>query len=199
MLELNTDIKPRCAWPGKDASMMYYHDTEWGVPLYDDSRLFEFIILDGFQAGLSWTTILHKRENFRKVFDHFNAAKIARYNEAKVQALLLDPRIIRNKLKIQATINNARAYLDILEREGSFSSYLWGFVNGKPIQNNWTDLKQVPAFSKESDAMSKALKKAGFSFVGTTICYAFMQAAGLVNDHITSCHRHDPIKKMSVG
>jgi DNA-3-methyladenine glycosylase I len=199
MLELNMDIKPRCSWPGKDASMMYYHDNEWGVPLFDDNRLFEFIILDGFQAGLSWTTILHKRENFRKVFDHFNAVKIARYNEAKVQTLLSDTRIVRNKLKIQATISNARAYLNVLEREGSFSSYLWDFVNGKPIQNNWTDLKQVPAFSKESDAMSKALKKDGFSFVGTTICYAFMQAAGLVNDHIASCHRHDLIKKMSVG
>jgi DNA-3-methyladenine glycosylase I len=198
MLELNMDIKPRCSWPGNDETMMHYHDHEWGVPVYDDSRLFEFIILDGFQAGLSWKTILHKRENFRQAFNHFNAVKIARYNEAKIQTLLSDSGIIRNKLKIQATISNARAYLDILEREDSFSSFLWDFVNGKPIQNNWTDLKQVPPSSKESDAMSKALSRAGFSFVGTTICYAFMQAAGFVNDHITSCHRHGPIKKMSV-
>ena len=182
--------KIRCAWSDKEAIYTDYHDNEWGRPIYDDQLLFEFLILDSFQAGLSWITILKKRENFRNAFDQFDANKIANYDETKVLLLMLDSGIIRNRLKINAAINNAQAYLEIIEKEGSFSDYLWSFVDGKVKVNHWKNMSEVPATSPESDAMSKDLKKRGFKFVGSTICYAFMQAAGLVNDHVTTCFRY---------
>ena len=180
----------RCGWAGDDPLYIQYHDEEWGVPIYDDQQLFEFLILEGAQAGLSWITILRKREGYRRAFDGFDAEKIARYDEQKVAQLLSDPGIVRNRLKVGAAIGNARAYLDLRQSEGDFSDYIWSFVDGKPIINAWPSMKEVPANTPQSDAMSKALKKRGFKFVGTTICYAFMQAAGLVNDHITPCFRH---------
>lgn len=169
---------------------MKYHDEEWGVPLHDDNRLFEFLVLEGFQAGLSWRTILYKRENFRKAFDGFNAEKIARYTDKKVQKLLNDAGIIRNKLKIAATITNAKAFLNVMDKSGSFNDYLWQFTGGNVKVNKWETLKQIPAKTKESDAMSKQLIMDGFKFVGSTICYAHMQATGMVNDHLVSCHRY---------
>ncbi len=181
--------KKRCWWCGEDPLYQAYHDTEWGVPLHDDRGLFEFLCLEGAQAGLSWITILRKREHYRLVFDQFDAAKIARYDEAKIAALLGDAGIVRNRLKVRGFVKNARAYLDLLETGLSLDSYLWGFVDGEAIQNNWTSPKQVPGNTRVSDAMSKDLKKRGFTFVGTTICYAFMQAAGLVNDHLSDCPR----------
>jgi DNA-3-methyladenine glycosylase I len=177
----------RCAWAGKEKIYTDYHDNEWGRPIYDDQLLFEFLILDTFQAGLSWITILKKRENFRKAFDYFDAKKIAQYDGTKFQSLMEDTGIIRNRLKIAAAISNAQAYLKIIEEEGSFSDYIWSFVGGIPKINAPKNMSEVPAFSPESDAMSKDLKKRGFKFVGTTICYAFMQAAGLVNDHVKTC------------
>jgi len=185
----------RCPWCGTDPLYMKYHDGEWGVPLYDDHKLFEFIVLEGFQAGLSWRTILYKRENFQKALDKFDAEKIARYGKRKVNALLNDAGIIRNKLKIAATITNARAFLDILEKTGSFKDYLWQFTGGKVIKNNWKTMKEIPARTKESDAMSKKLKEDGFKFVGSTICYAHMQATGMVNDHLVNCHRYAAVEK----
>lgn len=169
--------------------MREYHDTEWGVPLYDDRKLFEFLVLDAFQAGLNWSIILNKRENFRKAFDDFNPEKIARYRKARIEKLLTNSGIIRNRLKIEATVSNARAFLDVQKEPGGFSEYIWQFVNGKPVVNYWKNLKQLPAESKLSQAMSKDLKSRGFKFVGPTICYAFMQAAGLVNDHLIDCFR----------
>ncbi len=183
----------RCPWPAGKALDTLYHDTEWGVPLHDDQKLFEFIILDGFQAGLSWSTILNKRENFRKAFDNFDAEKIANYDEDKVQSLLLDAGIIRNKLKIRASISNAIIFLEIQKEFGTFDKYIWQFTGGITIQNNWKLTEDVPVSTSESDAMSKDLKQRGFKFVGTTICYAFMQAAGMVNDHIVSCFRHEEL------
>lgn len=180
----------RCGWAGDDPLYIQYHDEEWGVPIRDDQQLFEFLILEGAQAGLSWITILRKREGYRRAFDGFDAEKIARYDERKLAQLLSDPGIVRNRLKVGAAIGNARAYLDLRQNEGDFSEFIWSFVDGKPKINAWPSMKQVPANTPESDAMSKALKKRGFKFVGTTICYAFMQAAGLVNDHITPCFRH---------
>ncbi len=180
----------RCGWAGNDPLYIRYHDEEWGVPIYDDQQLFEFLILEGAQAGLSWITILRKREGYRRAFDGFDAAKIARYDDHKVAELLNDSGIVRNRLKIGAAITNAKAYLDLRQREGTFSDFIWGFVDGKPKINAWPSMKDVPANTPQSDAMCKALKKRGFKFVGTTICYAFMQAAGLVNDHITPCFRH---------
>jgi DNA-3-methyladenine glycosylase I len=176
-----------CAWVGKEPVYIDYHQNEWGKPLYDDQILFEFLILESFQAGLSWITILKKRENFRKAFDQFDAKKIAAYNERKIEELMLDAGIIRNRLKINAAIINAQRYLDIMKEDGGFSAYIWSFVGGKPIINQWKTHKEVPASTAESDAMSKDLKKRGFKFVGTTICYAFMQATGMVNDHTTDC------------
>jgi DNA-3-methyladenine glycosylase I len=173
---------------------MKYHDEEWGVPVHDDDKLFEFIVLEGFQAGLSWRTILYKRENFRRAFDGFNAEKIARYSDIKVQKLLNDAGIIRNKLKIAATITNARAFLNIQHKNGSFNDYLWQFTNGKVKKNEWRTLKELPARTPESDAMSKQLIKDGFKFVGSTICYAHMQATGMVNDHLINCHRYKKVK-----
>ncbi len=185
----------RCGWAGDDPLYIQYHDEEWGVPIYDDRQLFEFLILEGAQAGLSWITILRKREGYRRAFDGFDAEKIAGYDENKVAQLLSDPGIVRNRLKVGAAIGNARAYLDLRQKEGDFSDFIWSFVDGKPKMNAWPSMKDVPANTPESDAMSKALKKRGFKFVGTTICYAFMQAAGLVNDHITPCFRHRELLK----
>jgi DNA-3-methyladenine glycosylase I len=188
--------KTRCAWCGDDALYMKYHDNEWGVPVFDDKLLFEFLVLETFQAGLSWITILRKRENFRMAFDNFDYKRIARYDESKYDELLLDSGIIRNKLKIKATINNAQLFMDIQKEEGSFSNYLWNFSNGKPIQNNWEQMSQVPATTDLSDAISKAMKKKGFKFVGSTVIYAYMQAIGMVNDHIKTCFRHDQITRL---
>jgi DNA-3-methyladenine glycosylase I len=176
--------------------MIAYHDTEWGVPVHDDRKWFEFIVLDMFQAGLSWSTILNKRENFRKAFDNFEPEKIARYNQRKVAKLLNDAGIIRNRLKIAATITNAKAFLAVQKEFGSFDNYIWKFVDGKPRQNRWKTLRQIPAKTAQSDAMSKELKGRGFSFVGSTICYAFMQAAGMVNDDAVTCFRYEEIKKL---
>lgn len=186
----------RCAWCGKDPEYIAYHDTEWGVPLRDDRRLFELLCLEGAQAGLSWLTILRKREGYRLLFDNFDADKIAAYGDAKTKALLEDTRIVRNKLKVNAFIGNARAYLNILASGVSFSDYLWQFVNHQPKQNEFHTLAEVPASTDLSDAMSKQLKRDGFKFVGSTICYAFMQSAGLVNDHIVSCHRYEQVRAM---
>jgi DNA-3-methyladenine glycosylase I len=179
----------RCSWPSSPISIAY-HDREWGVPLKDDRKLFEFLVLDAAQAGLSWEIILRKREGFRAAFDDFNPEKIARYNDKKIKELLADPGIIRNRLKIESAINNARAFLAVQKEFGSFARYIWQFVEGKPKINARRSLKDIPATSPESDAMSKALKKRGFRFVGSTICYAFMQAAGMVNDHAIDCFRH---------
>jgi DNA-3-methyladenine glycosylase I len=170
--------------------MVRYHDTEWGVPLHDDRKLFEFMVLDAFQAGLSWAIVLRKREGFRKAFNNFEPRRIAKYDGRKVKALLADSGIIRNRLKIEATVTNARAFLAVQHEFGSFDRYIWQFVGGSPKVNRWRTLKQIPARSAESDAMSKDLKARGFRFVGSTICYAFMQAAGMVNDHLVTCVRH---------
>lgn len=184
--------KKRCDWAKKPLEIEY-HDNEWGVPVHDDRKLFEFLVLDGFQAGLSWTTILAKRENFRRAFDDFNYEKIAQYEEKKIEALLRDAGIIRNKLKIKAAISNARAFLKVQEEFGSFDRYIWSFTDGKTMVNHWRTMDEVPATSRESDAMSKDLKRRGFNFVGSTICYAFMQAAGMVNDHLVTCFRYKEV------
>ena len=183
----------RCGWAKNDLAI-HYHDKEWGVPLHDDRKLFEFLILEGAQAGLSWDTILRKRQNYRAAFDNFDAEKIARYDAKKIESLLQTEGIIRNRLKINSAIQNADAFLKIVKEFGSFNSYIWRFVNGKPIVNNWKNLSEVPAKTEISDAMSKDLKKRGFNFVGSTIMYAFMQACGLVNDHLTDCFRYGEIK-----
>lgn len=185
--------KTRCGWAKKPLDIKY-HDKEWGVPVHDDNILFEFLVLDSFQAGLSWSTILAKRENFRKAFDHFNYHKIAQYNQSKIDELLNDSGIVRNKLKILASIANAKAFLDIQKEFGTFDKYIWSFTGGKTIINKWKSMEEIPATSKESDAMSKDLKKRGFKFVGSTMCYAFMQGAGMVNDHLVSCFRYKEIK-----
>jgi len=179
----------RCPWPTDDL-MIRYHDKEWGVPVHDDRLLFEYLILEGAQAGLSWNTVLKKRENYRAAFDNFDAEKIARYGDKKVAALLADPGIIRNRLKIAATIQNAKMFLKVREEFGSFDAYLWRFVDGKPIVNRRTSMQEVPAWTEVSDTMSKDLLKRGFKFVGSTICYAHMQATGMVNDHLVTCFRH---------
>lgn len=190
------DKRKRCDWCLSSDLMIKYHDKEWGVPLHNDRKLFEFITLDAFQAGLSWSTIINKRKNFEKAFDGFNIEKIARYKQGKINKLLNDAGIIRNKLKIHSTISNAKAFLKIQKEFGSFNKYIWQFVNGKPIVNKRRKLKDIPASTKESDAMSKDLKRRGFRFVGTTICYAFMQAAGMVNDHLIECYRYKELKKL---
>lgn len=184
----------RCPWSLGSELMMKYHDEEWGRPVHDDQKLFEFIVLDTFQAGLSWSTILNKRENFRKAFDNFDAEKIARYKEKKLQTLLQDAGIIRNKLKVYGTVTNARLFLNLQKEYGTFDKYIWQFTNHTVIDNKRKDQKQIPATSKESDAMSNDLYKLGFKFVGSTICYAFMQAAGMVNDHLVSCHCYKQVK-----
>jgi DNA-3-methyladenine glycosylase I len=184
--------KSRCGWAKNDLAIVY-HDTEWGVPLRDDKKLFEFLILEGAQAGLSWDTVLRKRENYRKAFDDFDAAKIAGYDERKCAELLANEGIIRNRLKIAASVQNAKNYLKIREEFGSFDSYIWKFAGGEPIVNSWRDLSEVPVKTEVSDAMSKDLKKRGFNFVGSTIMYAFMQACGLVNDHLVDCFRYEEV------
>ena len=182
--------KERCSWCENDPLYTEYHDTEWGVPVFDDEKLFEFLVLETFQAGLSWITILRKRENFRVAFDDFNYKKIANYSEANYEVLLQNAGIIRNKLKIKATISNAIAFIKVQQEFGSFSTYIWSFTNGKPINNDWKSLKDVPATTKLSDEISKDLKKRGFKFVGSTVIYAFMQATGLVNDHVATCFKY---------
>jgi DNA-3-methyladenine glycosylase I len=184
----------RCSWALSLPSIRY-HDREWGVPVHDDRRLFEFLILEGAQAGLSWETILRKRVAYRRAFDHFNAAKIARYDQRKVNALLGNPGIVRNRLKIEAAIKNARAFLSVRREFGSFDRFIWQFVGGRPRVNRWRSISQVPARTGESDAMSKELRRRGFSFVGSTICYAFMQAVGMVNDHTRDCFRYAALRR----
>jgi DNA-3-methyladenine glycosylase I len=179
----------RCAWANNELAIRY-HDEEWGRPVHDDRMLFEFLILEGAQAGLSWNTILAKRDNYRKAFDGFDPQRVAEYNRRKIQQLLRDPGIVRNKLKIASAVENAKAFLRVQQEFGSFDRYIWQFVGGKPLVNKRKSLKQVPAKTAESDAMSKDLKRHGFNFVGSTICYAFMQAVGMVNDHIVTCHRY---------
>lgn len=187
----------RCAWvPPDDQLYLDYHDQEWGVPVHDDHTLFEFLLLEGFQAGLSWRTILYKRTNFKKAFDNFNPQIIANYSENKISQLLADKGIIRNKLKINAAVSNARAFIEVQEQCGSFDEYLWDFVNGSPIQNSWKSLEEIPARTEISDAMSKDLKQKGFKFVGSTICYAHMQAVGMVNDHTVDCFRYEHIRAL---
>jgi DNA-3-methyladenine glycosylase I len=183
----------RCAWVPDDDLYIQYHDQEWGVPQYEDQILFELLILEGAQAGLSWATILKKRENYRQAFDNFDANKIARYKGNRIKQLLTNPGIVRNRLKIESTIRNANAYLEIQKEEGSFSHYIWSFVEGKPHLNHFKELSELPAKTDISDKMSKDLKKRGFNFVGSTICYAFMQAVGMVNDHTVDCFRYEQI------
>ena len=186
----------RCAWAA-DADPLYqkYHDEEWGVPVHDDRRLFEFLILEGAQAGLNWSTILNNRGNYRKAYDNFDARRIARYDTGKMRRLLRDPGIVRNRLKIRASILNARAFLEVRKEFGSFDEYIWRFVGGRPIKNRRRSMRQVPARTKESDAMSEDLKRRGFKFVGSTICYAFMQAVGMVNDHAVNCFRYRQLSR----
>ena len=183
-------MKTRCEWLTEDPVYVDYHDKEWGVPLHDDRKLFEFLILDAAQAGLSWLIILKKRENYRKAFDGFDASKIARYDQRKVKALLADSGIVRNRLKIESAIDNAKSFLAIRKEFGSFDKFIWQFTSGETIRNRWKSIKEIPGRTVESDAMSKELKRRGFRFVGSTICYAFMQAAGMVNDHIVKCFRY---------
>jgi DNA-3-methyladenine glycosylase I len=187
--------KKRCGWVSDDPLYLDYHDREWGVPLHDDRQLFEMVILEGAQAGLSWITVLKKRENYRLAFNQFDVQKIARYDARKKRSLMNNAGIIRNRLKIDATIGNARAFLKIVEEHGSFSDYIWSFVDGRPVVNRWRTLADVPVSTQQSDALSKALKSRGFKFVGTTICYSFMQAVGMINDHVTTCFRHAEVDK----
>lgn len=189
----HTPMKIRCAWAGTDPIYIKYHDTEWGIPLHDDRRLFEFLLLDGFQAGLSWITILKKRSNYREAFDHFEPQKMAAYNAYKVKKLLADKGIIRNRLKIEAAIQNAKSFLAVRKEFGSFDNYIWQFTGRQIIKNAWKTMAEIPAQTKESVAMSNDLKKRGFKFVGPTICYAFMQAAGMVNDHVVDCFRYNQV------
>ena len=180
----------RCHWCGDDPLYVAYHDTEWGVPVWDDQTLFEFLLLEGAQAGLSWITILRKRDGYRKLFDGFNAEKVARYRDSRLDKLLQDPSIVRNRLKVYGARTNARAFLEVQASHGSFANYIWDFVDGTPVQNSWKSMAQVPATSPVSDAISKDMKKRGFTFVGSTIIYAHMQATGMVNDHTVDCFRH---------
>ncbi|MBI5837621.1 MAG: DNA-3-methyladenine glycosylase I [Candidatus Eisenbacteria bacterium] len=184
----------RCAWPGSDPLYVAYHDEEWGVPEHDDRALFEKLVLDGFQAGLSWITILRKRENFRKAFDGFEPERIARWKPAKLERLMLDPGIVRNRQKIEATVANARAWLEIQREPGGFDRHLWSFTGGRTLQNSRRSLRDIPAKTPESEAMSRDLAMRGFRFAGPTICYAFMQAVGMVNDHVTECFRHRELR-----
>ncbi|HUG09390.1 MAG TPA: DNA-3-methyladenine glycosylase I [Opitutaceae bacterium] len=188
-------MKNRCPWAEAEVNHEY-HDNEWGVPAHDDRLLFEMLILEGAQAGLSWTTILKKRANYRKAFNNFDAKRVARYDEEKVAALLADPGIVRNRLKVRAAISNAKAFLEVQKEFGSFNAYIWGFVGGQPVQHDLKAMTEIPARSDDSDAMSKALLKRGFKFVGSTICYAYMQAVGMVNDHLVTCPRHRACARM---
>jgi DNA-3-methyladenine glycosylase I len=183
----------RCGWPATDPLMIQYHDEEWGVPVHDDRKHYEFLVLDGAQAGLSWRTVLHKREAYRRAFAGFDPVKVARFDGRKVRALLADPGIIRNRLKVEGAIKSARAFLAVQEEFGRFDEYVWRFVDGATRRNTWKTMKQIPARTAQSDAMSKDLKQRGFTFVGSTICYAYMQAAGMVNDHVIECFRHQEL------
>lgn len=185
----------RCRWAGDQQIDIDYHDTEWGVPVHDDRTLFEFLILEGAQAGLSWSTILRKRENYRRLFEDFDPERVARFNAKKVEKLLLDPGIVRNRLKVESTVDNARAFLAVRDEFDGFANYIWDFVDGHPIRNRWKSMGEIPAQTAESEAMSKDLKKRGFRFVGPTICYAFMQAVGMVNDHTIDCFRHAELNR----
>lgn len=187
----------RCGWSISDPLMIDYHDNEWGVPVHDDRKHFEMIVLDGAQAGLSWQTVLKKREAYREAFDNFDPKKVARYDERKIEELLNNPGIIRNRLKVSSAIKNANAFLEVRKEFGTFDKYIWQFVGGSPMHNTWKSLKELPAKTPESDAMSKDMKKRGFNFVGSTICYAYMQAAGMVNDHTVECFRHKEIRRIS--
>lgn len=187
----------RCGWSITDPLMIEYHDNEWGVPVHDDRKHFEMIVLDGAQAGLSWQTVLRKREAYREAFDNFDFGKVARYNEKKIAKLLENPGIIRNRLKVSSAVKNARAFLAVREEFGTFDKYIWQFVGGSPVHNSWKSLKELPAKTHVSDAMSKDMKKRGFNFVGSTICYAYMQAAGMVNDHTTECFRYKELRRIS--
>jgi DNA-3-methyladenine glycosylase I len=191
--------KQRCAWANSSQLFLDYHDSEWGVPVHDDRKLFEFLILEGAQAGLSWSTILNKRQGYVQAFDNFEVSKIANYSDIKVQELLANPGIVRNRLKIQAAIQNARSFLEVQDQYGIFDAYIWQFVDGKPVQNSWKSLQEIPPKTKESDAMSKELKKLGFTFVGSTICYSFMQAVGMVNDHTVDCFRWQEVRDFALG
>lgn len=188
--------KKRCAWPGADPLYVAYHDEEWGVPVHDDRRLFEFLVLEGAQAGLSWITILRKREGYRRAFSGFDPERVGRFDQRKVTSLLQDAGIVRNRAKIESAIKNARAFLSVQEEFGSFDAYQWRFVEGRPIHNRWRTLKEIPARTAESDAFSKDLKQRGFGFVGSTIMYAHMQAVGMVNDHVVGCFRHGEVKRL---
>ena len=187
-------MKKRCDWLTGDAIYLEYHDKEWGVPVYDGRTLFEMLILEGAQAGLSWITILKRRQTYKKAYDNFDPEKMAKWTNEKMEKLLKDPGIIRNRLKIAAAKQNAQAYLRIIKEYGSFRDFIWSFIDGKPINNSWKSFSDIPASTKESDKMSKVLKEHGFKFVGSTICYAYMQAVGMVNDHITACFRYNEIK-----
>jgi DNA-3-methyladenine glycosylase I len=182
----------RCSWSGSDPVYVDYHDHEWGIPLHDDRALFEMLVLEGAQAGLSWITILRKREHYRRAFDNFDPRKVARYTPARIARLLQDPGIVRNRLKVAAAVNNARCFLEVQDEFGSFDTYVWQFVDGRPRVNAWTSLKDIPPRTAQSDAMSRDLKARGFTFVGSTICYAHMQATGMVNDHLVGCFRYEP-------
>ena len=187
--------RTRCGWAADEPLLTVYHDREWGVPEHDDRRLFEFLVLDGAQAGLSWLTVLRKRENYRKAFHGFDPSRVARYGPQDIRRLLADSGIVRNRLKIASAIGNAQAFLDVQKKFGSFEGYVWRFVDGKPKENHWRSMGQIPARTRESDAMSRDLRGGGFSFVGSTICYAFMQAAGMVNDHVVGCFRHEEVAR----
>jgi DNA-3-methyladenine glycosylase I len=187
------DGRRRCDWAGTDPEMVAYHDTEWGVPVHDDDTHFEFLVLEGAQAGLSWSTILKRRSGYRKAFAGFDPVKVARFTPAKVEKLLTDPGIIRNRAKVQSTVRNAGHFLDVQKEFGSFDAYIWGFVGGRPVVNRWRRIAQLPPTSSESEALSKDMRRRGFSFVGPTVCYAHLQAAGLINDHLVGCFRYDEI------
>ena len=197
MREKTLDTRNRCEWPGTDPLYVGYHDREWGVPLHNDKKLFEFLILEGAQAGLSWITVLKRRDGYRKAFSGFDPARVARYDKRKIERLLKDPGIIRNRQKVESAVKNARAFLKVVSEFGSFDRYSWQFVGGAPRQNSWRTIKELPAETEESRLLSKDLKSRGFSFVGPTICYAHMQATGMVNDHVVSCFRYREIKKLT--
>lgn len=195
---MNEDkMQKRCEWAGSDPLYIEYHDNEWGVPVHDDRKIFEMLMLEGAQAGLNWLTVLRKRENYRKAFDNFDPRKVAKYDSKKLQELLANEGIIRNKLKIHSAIQNARAFLEVQKEFGSFDAYIWQFVGGRPIRNSWKSLSELPAQTAESEAMSKDLKRRGFGFVGPTICYAHMQATGMVNDHVVTCFRYKEVERMT--
>lgn len=190
-------MQERCEWAGSDPLYIEYHDKEWGVPVHDDRKIFEMLVLEGAQAGLNWLTVLRKRENYREAFDNFDPRKVAKYDSEKFQKLLATEGIIRNKLKIRSAIQNARAFLELQKEFGTFDAYIWQFVGGKPIRNSWSSLSELPAQTAESEAMSKDLERRGFSFVGPTICYAHMQATGMINDHVVTCFRYKEVESMS--